>query len=257
MSFSRALENSARAFNMKYACNFDFASFNTTVEEFTFLRPNSGWIDVYKMMFNRMYKRTLELVGEGAVDNLDAEAMLDDFEYTLIRPYVSETENAIRHKPYVGLDRITRLEYLGQLTKEAPKNSVELYEEKYKRGELSRKQMRSVSLDGYTERKRCIEIVGYVQALEQANRGRSLLWRTFHPFKNSAEKRDALLMKRTFVEESQGGEAFYNEIAAAAYETFDGHRMANDRLETSMVRAKEELDRKQKMNDAMKNTSEA
>jgi hypothetical protein len=51
MSVSRALEKSAKAFNTKYAYNFDFATFELRIEEFTFLRPNGGWIDVYKTMF--------------------------------------------------------------------------------------------------------------------------------------------------------------------------------------------------------------
>ena len=203
------------------------------------------------MTFDQMYKKTLELVSEGAVVNLDAEAMLDDFEYTLIRPYVNETEIEIKHKPYVGMDRIARLEYLNQITKEAPKNPVELYEEKYKRGELSLKQMRLAAVADKPARESYIEIAGYVQALEHANKSRSLLWRTFHPFKNSAEKRDLALMKKMFAKESRGDESFYSEIAAAACETFDGHQTANANLEKSMVCAMEELKRKQKMNAAM------
>ena len=86
MSVSQALENSAMAFNTKYACNFNFATFEARVEEFTFLRPNGGWVDVYKTTLDRMYKKSLDGAAMGAVDNLNGEAMLDDFEYTLIRP---------------------------------------------------------------------------------------------------------------------------------------------------------------------------
>ena len=60
MSVSKALENSARNFSDKYACQFDFATFESRVEELTFLRPNGGWIDVYKMMFENVYKNSLE-----------------------------------------------------------------------------------------------------------------------------------------------------------------------------------------------------
>ena len=110
MPISKALEDSARDFCHKYACRFDFGSFESSVEEFTFLRPNGGWIDVYKMTFRHLYQTALEMVALGTVDSLDGEAMLDDFEYTLIHPYVSETEGGIKHRPYVGMDRITRLE---------------------------------------------------------------------------------------------------------------------------------------------------
>ena len=87
-----------------------------TIEEFTFLRPNNGWLDVYKMMFEKMYKKALEGAALGNADGLDGEAMLDDFEYTLMRPYAKENESEIKHKPYVGMDRIARLEYLDSLT---------------------------------------------------------------------------------------------------------------------------------------------
>ena len=99
MSVNQALEKSAKAFNAKYACDFDFKIFESRVEEFIFLRPNGGWIDVYKAVFDRMYKNTLEKAAVGAVHDLDGEAMLDDFEYTLIRPYANENESAILSIP--------------------------------------------------------------------------------------------------------------------------------------------------------------
>ena len=250
MAVSRALEKSARDFNMKYECDFDFATFEARVEEFTFLRPNNGWVEVYKLMFDRVYKETLEKAAVGAVKNLDGEAMLDDFEYTLIRPFVNESEIEIKHKHYVGMDRLSRLEYLDRLTKESPKNSVELYAEKYKRGELTLRQMRSAAHES-TDREQYVELAGYVQALEDVNKNRSVMWRALHPFKNSAEKRDAAFMKQMIVD-GAGGDALYGEIAAEAYETFDGHLRANENLAARTVHAKEEMNRLQKMSDVMR-----
>ena len=252
MAVSKALENSATAFNVKYACNFDFATFESRVEEFTFLRPNSGWIDVYKMTLDRMYTQALESATKEGGMNLNGEAMLDDFEYTLIRPYVKECKPDIKHKPYVGMDRLVRLEYLDQLTKDTPSNPVDLYTEKYKNGELSIKHMRSALGAEATHRSQYVEIAGYVQALENVNKSRSLIWRAFHPFKNSTEKREAALMKRTLVEGRRDGEAFYNEIAEAAYKPFDGHQRASETLAQHMLHAKEELNREQKMNDIIR-----
>ena len=252
MSVSEALENSARAFNMKYSCKFDFATFESRVEEFTFLRPNNGWRDVYKLVFERMYKNALESAAMGKNDNLDGEAMLDDFEYTLIRPYVNESEEEIKHRPYAGMDRIARLEYLDGLTKEAPRNPVELYTEKYKNGELTLKQMKSARDVNGTEREYYVALAGYAEAIETVNQNRSFVWRAFHPFKNSAEKRDSALMKEMLVDDTKGGEAFYKRIVEAAYETFDGHKKANANLVQSMAYAKEEMNRKQKMKDAMR-----
>ena len=253
MSVSQALEKSARDFCLKYTCNFNFNTFEATVEEFTFLRPVGGWIDVYKTTFDRLYKNTLEKVAEGMLDDdLDPEAMLDDFEYTLIRPYVNEGEKEIKHKPYVGMDRISRLEYLERLTREAPSNPVELYAEKYKKGELSIKQMRSaLTLDG-GKQEHYTEIAGYVQAIDNVNKSRSLVWRTFHPFKNSAEKRNSAQMKTALMEEMRGGEEVYRKTVAAAYDTFDGHLRVNAKLAQNMARAIEETNRKQKMNDVMR-----
>ena len=253
MAVSAALEKSARDFCLKYACSFDFATFESRVEEFTFLRPVGGWIDVYKATFDRLYKHTLEKVAAGTVDaHLDAEAMLDDFEYTLIRPYVNEGDKEIKHKPYVGMDRISRLEYLLRLTEDAPSNRFELYAEKYKSGELSLEPMRDKPELGKAGWERCVEIASYVQAVESVNQGRSSLWRALHPFKNNAEKRDPARMKKAFIEEIPGGEECYREAVAAARETFDGYQKVNATLEDHMIRAKEEMDRKQKLNDAMR-----
>ena len=249
MSVSQALENSAMAFNTKYACNFNFATFEARVEEFTFLRVIGGWVDVYKMTFDRVYKKALESASVGKLYNLNGETMLDDFEYTLIRPYANEFNHDIKHKPYVGMDRITRLEYLDKLTKEAPQNPVELYSEKYKNGELTLKQMKSTKDFKDAEREQCIEIAGYVQALENVNKSRSTIWRALHPFKDNAEKRDAEMMKKSLIEKVCGGEDVYREFAEAACRTFDGHRKANENLSASIVRAKEEMNRLQKIND--------
>lgn len=250
MSVSRALENSAKAFNTKYACNFDFATFELRIEEFTFLRPNGGWIDVYKMMFGRMYRQALEAAVEFNV-SLNGEAMLDDYEYMLIRPFVNETKIEIRHKHYAGMDRIARLEYLGRLTREAPKNPVELCSERYKRGDLTLGQMTAALNFENADREWLIRIAGYVQALEVVNKSRSTVWRTLHPLKNSAEKRDAALMRNAIIE-AVGGEKFYGEIVEAAYETFNGHRMANEYIAECTLHAVEEMNRLQKMNDVIR-----
>lgn len=252
MSVSAALEKSAKDFCSKYACEFDFDSFESSVEEFTFLSPNNGWCDVYKMMFERLYKQALEPVANGGDATLDSEAMLDDFEYTLIRPYVKEGEKKIKHEPYVGMHRVARLEYLKLLTKEAPSNFVDQYAEKYRKGELSLKQMRAdLARDG-KERENYVEIAGYIQALEVVSKSRSLVWKTLHPFKNQAEKRTFEQMKKTFMEQARGDEAFYHETVAAAYETFGGHQRVQENLDQQMIRAREEMDRKQKMDDMMR-----
>ena len=261
MPVSRALEGSARAFNLKYTCNFSFAAFEEKVEEFTFLRPNGGWIDVYKTVFARMYKKTLEKVDTGRIATLDGEAMLDDFEYTLIRPYVKESDSGIKHKPYVGMDRLSRLEYLERLTNEAPSNTVELYADKYKNKEISLVQLRrkaenSLSADevGYEQ---YVEIAGAVKALENVSGGRSVIWRVLHPFKSAAEKKAAAIMKRMLVGREECGEKLYSEALDTAYETFDGRQRVSARLSESTANAKEELNRKQKMNDAIRESLRA
>jgi hypothetical protein len=93
--------------------------------------------------------------------------------------------------------------------------------------------------------------VGCVQALEAVNKSRSFLWRIIHPFKNYDEKRSSEQMKRAFVERTQSGEEAYGEIEAAAYSTFDGHRTANASIEENIVRAREEMSRRQKMNEVI------
>ena len=256
MTVSKALENSAKAFSSKYACSFDFITFKSKVEEFTFLRPNNGWIDAYKAIFDRMYKNTLEKAAVGAVDNIDGEAMLDDFEYTLIRPYVNEIGTDIKHKPYVGMDRMARLEYLERLTVEAPSNLVDLYTSRYERGELSIRKIRSRARQIFNstsaDNAKYVEVAGYIHALECVNGTRSAIWRVFHPFKNNAERKNAALIKSRLSDILVGDDALYSQITDFAYETFDGHKRANENLARSMARASEELDRKQRMTDALK-----
>ena len=251
MPVSKALENSAKAFSIKYSCSFDFTSFELRVEEFTFLRPNGGWVDVYKAVFGRMYKKALESVAFGMLDNLDGEAMLDDFEYTLIRPYANENKADVKHKFYVGMDRLARLEYLDKLTREAPSNAVELYMAKYRSGELSIAQMKSAPANRDSERSGYIEIVGYVQALENVNRGRRFVWRATHPMRNSAEKREAALMKNRCIDDLKGDESAYAEFVKAAYETFEGHKRVIESLSFNRARAIEELDQNNRMKEAM------
>jgi hypothetical protein len=178
--------------------------------------------------------------------------MLDDFEYTLIRPYVNEDAKEINHTPYVGMDRVSRLEYLQQLTKRSPSNFVDLYAKKYKDGELSIKQIQSKLNSVEENREHYIEMAGFVQALEAVNKSRSLIWRVFHPFKNNAEKRIPQQLKRAFIEQTQGGEEYYIEATEAAYETFNEHQRMNANLEERMIHAREELNRNRKMNDVMR-----
>ena len=251
MSVSRALKNSARAFCIKYSCNFDFDSFESRVEEYTFLRPNNGWLDLYKMTFGGMYKKALEVATVSKNSDLDAEAMLDDFEYTLIRPFVSESKIEIRHKPYIGMDRMMRLEYLDALTGQAPKNPVELYSEKYQRGALTIRKMKSGQGFKGVGRENYIEAAGYVQALENVNKSRSAIWRAFHTLKNREEKKEAAFMKKVLVE-AVGGEETYEEMAKAALETFDGYKRVSENLAVSTLHAKEEVSRMQKLNAAMR-----
>ena len=252
MAVSAALQGLAKDFCYKYACNFDFKTFESKVEEFTFLRPNNGWSEGYKLTFDKMYKQALVSAAKNANADLDGEAMLDDFEYTLIRPYVNENLGEIKHQPYVGMDRIARLEYLKQLTREAPSNHVALYTEKYKSGELSILQMlrHAEASIGYHDGN--VEVAGYIQALENVNGNRSLVWRFLHPFKNSAEKRDAGYMKEMLIDEMNYDADSYTDVANAAYETFDAHKKANINLEYNMIRAREELDREKKMQDAIR-----
>jgi hypothetical protein len=199
-----------------------------------------------------MYMQALESTTKVDGITLDSEAMLDDFEYTLIKPYVKESEKDIKHKPYVGMDRISRLEYLQLLTSQSPSNSVDMYAEKYKNGELSIKQIQSILELGKDSQEHYIEIAGCVQAIEAVNKSRSSVWKVFHPFKNSAEKRVFAQMKMAFIEHTQGGEEIYNKAAVAAYEPFDGYQIVNANLEERMIHAKEEMNRKQKLNDVIR-----
>lgn len=256
MSVSAALEKSARDFCIKYYCDFDFNAFEARVEEFTFLRPAGGWVDVYKTTFDRLYKDTLEKIVTGAAEgNIDAESMLDDFEYTLIRPYVRERGDEIRHKPYVGMDdRVARLEYLDRLTKDTPSDPVALFTEKYKNGALTLAHMlkRVESVEKSGEIKDFIEIAGYAQALENVNNSRSAVWRAVHPIKNSAEQRETQHMKKILSDSALGGEERYREFASEAQKPVDGYERMRACLEQSMARAREDTAMKQKMNMAVR-----
>ena len=256
MSVSAALERSAKDFCLKYSCDFDFDTFGSRVEEFTFLRPVGGWIDVYKATFDGLYKKTMEKVVVGMRDDdFDAEAMLDDFEYTLIRPYVKERGDVIQHRPYVGMDdRVARLEYLDRLTKNAPSNPVALFTEKYKKGTLSIGEMlrQVTSAEKSNEKADLVEIAGYVQALENANNSRSVVWRIVHPIKNSAELREAQRMKKILSDRVAGSEEAYRDIADEARKPVEGYERLNAGLGQSIAMAREDITMKEKMNNAVR-----
>lgn len=222
MKLSMELTESARKFNKKYSCAFDFASFDARVEEFTFLRPNNGWCDVYKVEFDRLYKQALEMLAMGSLQSLDGEAMLDDFEFTLIRPYLAEWREEIKHKPYVGMDHLTRLELLAHMTSKAPSGLAALYADKYKKGELTLSQMQAAVES--EPRERSAEIAGYVQALESVNKSRGAMWRFLHPRIDRAEKQGASQMKQALV--ATGGEEFLRNATAAASKPFEAYRTA-------------------------------
>ena len=255
MAISRALEISARAFSTKYACKFDFSIFDSRVEEFTFLRPNGGWIDVYKVSFGQSFKKALEAAALGVINNFNGEAMLDDFEYSIIKPYVNESERGIKHKSYVGMDRVARLEYLEKLTAQTPSNLVDLYTEKYKNGELSTKAMRSALSYRAGECANYTELASFIKAIENVNSGRSFVWRAFRPFKSSAEKREASFMKNLLIKNAPNGEELYEECVADAYKTFDGYQKVKASLAESMKDAKEELNRLSRMNEALRESN--
>ena len=255
MPVSDALKKSARNFCDKYACNFDFDSFEARVDGATFLNPNSGWREAYGTAFEQTYREALENASVGLSARLDPEAMLDDFEYTLIRPYMRENGEEIRHKPYVGMnDRVTRLEYLDRLTKDAPSNAVSLYTEKYKSGELSISQMmKNAELaEKSGDRADLMEIAGYIQALEDTNSSRSGIWKAMHPLKNSAELRDAERMKKMLTDKM--GEEGYRKIVAEVLFTFEGYERISAALAQSIALAREETAIKQKMNEAVRET---
>ena len=259
MPVSDATIRSAKNFCAKYGCGFKFSTFEARVEEFTFLRPNGGWIDFYKMTFEQLYKNAFERVAVGDRDSLDGEAMLDDYEYTLIRPYVHERDGEIKHVPYAGMNRTERLEYLYNLTKKSPSNMVEIYTEKYKNGETSPYKMRELAEKTLSiardQRERYVEVASLALALESVNKSRSAIWRAFHPSKNNAERKGAMLIKQRLINATVGGEQFYNDVAESALDTFECYERISLSLEQSMVYAGEEQMRAHRMNDAVRKSS--
>lgn len=255
MPISDSFRRSAKRFCKKYACYFSLREFESDVERYMLQISGEGFCDFYKTMFERLYKKALENVAQEDDGDLDGEAMLDDFEYTVIRPYVSQSGKGIDHKPYAGMDRLTRLMYLDKITRNAPSNLVELYTEKYRSGELSIDQMsRRVSETlsfNRARREHYVDAAAFILALERANESRSLLWRVLHPAKNSTERKSAGLLKKQFICEVEGGDGFYNEMAKCARYTFAGHRRVNENLVQSMINARDEAKREQKMNDAL------
>ena len=59
-------------------------------------------------------------------------------------------------------------------------------------------------------------------------------------------------MKKEFIEQRQDGEEFYREATAAAYAPCDGYQRVIENLEQSMILVREEMNRKQKMVDVMR-----
>ena len=63
-------------------------------------------------------------------------------------------------------------------------------------------------------------------------------------------------MKKAFIERV-GGEEIYCARALEACETYDAHKRVNAALAESMIHAREEMKRREKLNDAIRGTLRA
>ena len=66
-----------------------------------------------------------------------------------------------------------------------------------------------------------------------------------------------MLIKQRLINATVGGEQFYNEISASAYDTFGTYQRVNANLAHNMERAREELKMAEKMNDVIRESRKA
>ena len=245
----RALDQRAREFNDTHHTNFDYAGFYSKLRTFSRLTSENPADIVYRGTLGSVLKDTMAVAcnmqrnaRKGEQTAVDLMDVIKNFEEYLMQPFVKECKEAGEMSyphPYGGMTRMQRLELVERVLNASPKNDVELTEQAYLKGQIRLRDIREYVNDMPFAVGRDIDthqlqrIGAFMLALENVNKGRSLRWRVFHPFRNHAERRDAKEMRTVL--RSFGGTALAmaQSLAVKEYETLTVTRQSvqNARLE--------------------------
>lgn len=191
-------DKSVSDFNKKYNTNFSLAAYETKVEVMGNFGGGTSVDVTYKGMFAALCRMfIISTIEEKNISGCSLIAMMDEFETNIMRPYSKEAKsNKLNHpKPYGGLKKEDRIDYLKHVLGNIPKNATELAKWRYQNGEIRIRDMVEVANNADKSNSDTIinleKLGAYAQALESVNAERSFWWKVFHPFRNNAEKREA------------------------------------------------------------------
>lgn len=197
------LKNHADTFNLHNNTSFNYGTFIDGMRPAN-LSGGRGAIDaLYGTAFASL---ATEVLGNAVRDerrnnvshDISLDMMLDEFENELMQPLRDEgkeIQETSMLNPYGGMSRKEQLEFMIKIVDSVPKSEAEAVEKAYRNGQITIRQMvnfcNDVNTEGSIDTKDLTQMVRYMRALERANESRSFFWKMIHPFRNSAEQREA------------------------------------------------------------------
>lgn len=194
--------------------------------------------DIYKETFGELFKATLDKANSKG-KALNGEKMLNDFEM-VISKYISRKSDEhydTKHKPYAGMQRGERLDFIERLASEVPSNFVDSCVDLYKKGEINANEMResakSILSDPNVNSAKLARIAGYVEALKKIDKKRGFFAKIGEFFRGRPDQKAINYMKQALTKKLEGGNLTYENCVSAAYNKFDGHRSVEENIAVS------------------------
>lgn len=204
MSIYDNYQNLITDFNELYGTNFSYEAFEAEVNALR-NRNSSGSLaesanEVYVNTYKKIFKDAVFNAVQGKLHTVafNHDNIARDYE-NMMNKYIEANVNAGNFTQMKWIPKSQLLSSLKTEVKSYPDNGSDYIAQKYLNGELRIRDMRARtnSLIDHFKTARAVNTVTlagiwtYADALEKVNKSRPLWWRWLHPFRNSAEKRQA------------------------------------------------------------------
>lgn len=228
-------ESKAVEFNTLYHSHFSFYDFTGKTKTFISLGQENCADIVYRGMLTNVLKDALAYAchqdEEYTLGNDTSESLLtvlDEFEYTLMRPFAHDRKkNGIKPYPskFGGMTEKDKIDLIERVIDASPTNDIELTEKAYKEGHIKLRDIRRHLNDIdpnplYAPDDIYLKRAGaFMIAIENVNKSRPMWWRIIHPFRNNAEQRDASEIRNRLMSFGENALARARNLAGMEYKT--------------------------------------
>lgn len=192
-------------FNTKYQVNFSYEEFDAEVNAL----KNSRGAGIGSELENEVYVSTYKNLFKKAVDNLvharlaiyrvEHDSISAEYE-KMMNGYIDAHANEGDLSQTNWIPRSQLAGSVSDVVASYPDTNTDYIAQKYLGGEFRIRDMRArtnlLESGKETNPERIYGILCYAEALEKVNSQRTRWWRIFHPFRNSAEKRQAKNMRK-------------------------------------------------------------